>query len=274
MWYKPAMTEEAHADEGTAADGGGMKSLIRGLQTLEVISEHQPIGVGELARMLKLPKSTVQRTLVSLAQAGWLEPAGSERTRWELTHHVWTIGQRAGKSTLLRDVAMPLMRELGTTTAEAIHLAVPGGTQGVVTLDRVDSTQPVRVYNPLGATFPFHSCASGKAILAFWPQQRVDEVLSRPLAKMTDRTTVDPEALRLELDEVRERGYALNTAENRPGVCAIGCPIRGRDGYAVASISISMPQDRYDWRHVPKWGEQLIAAANKIESAWIESNAN
>jgi IclR family acetate operon transcriptional repressor len=166
------------------------------------------------------------------------------------------------------------MRELGTTTAEAIHLAVPGGTQGVVTLDRVDSTQPVRVYNPLGATFPFHSCASGKAILAFWPQQRVDEVLSRPLAKMTDRTTVDPEALRLELDEVRERGYALNTAENRPGVCAIGCPIRGRDGYAVASISISMPQDRYDWRHVPKWGEQLIAAANRIESAWIESNAN
>jgi hypothetical protein len=35
-----------------------------------------------------------------------------------------------------------------------------------------------------------------------------------------------------------------------------------------------MPQDRYDWRHVPKWGEQLIAAATKIENAWIESNAD
>jgi hypothetical protein len=35
-----------------------------------------------------------------------------------------------------------------------------------------------------------------------------------------------------------------------------------------------MPQDRYDWRHVPKWGVQLIAAATKIESAWIESGAN
>ncbi|WP_297544701.1 IclR family transcriptional regulator [Amycolatopsis sp.] len=266
--------EELRADDGTAADGGGMRSLLRGLQMLEVISEHQPIGVGELTKMLKLPKSTVQRTLVSLAQAGWLEPAGSERTRWELTQHVWMIGQRARKNTLLRDVAMPLMRELGATTAETIHLAVPGGTQGVVTLDRVDSTQPVRVYNPIGATFPFHSCASGKSILAFWPQQRVDEVLSRPLLKMTDRTTTDPEALRIELDEVRQRGYALNTAENRPGVCAIGCPILERDGYAVASVGISMPQDRYDWRHVPKWGEQLIAAAKKIESAWVSSNAN
>src|SRR3981189_1131083 len=142
MWYEIAMTEEGQADEGTAADSGGMRSLLRGLQMLEVVSEHQPIGVGELARMLKLPKSTVQRTLVSLAQAGWLEHAGSERTRWELTHHVWTIGQRAGKSTLPRDVAMPLMRELGATTAEAIHLAVPRGTHGAVTVERGDSTQP------------------------------------------------------------------------------------------------------------------------------------
>jgi hypothetical protein len=35
-----------------------------------------------------------------------------------------------------------------------------------------------------------------------------------------------------------------------------------------------MPQDRYDWRHVPKWGQQLIAVAARIEGAWIESDAN
>ncbi|WP_072805984.1 IclR family transcriptional regulator [Rhodococcoides yunnanense] len=241
-----------------------MRSLIRGLEVLEIISEHQPIGVSELTRMLKVPKSTVQRTLMSLAQAGWLQLAGSERTRWELTHHAWVIGQRAGKTASLREIALPVMRVLGESTAEAIHLGVPDGTQNVVTLERVDSTQAVRVYNPLGATFPFYSCSSGKAILAYWPESKVDEVLSRPMHKLTDRTTVDAAVLRAELLQVRERGYALNTAENRPGVCAIGAPILDRDGYAVAALCISIPQDRYDWRHVPQWGEELTASAAVI----------
>ncbi|MFE5706849.1 IclR family transcriptional regulator [Rhodococcus koreensis] len=255
------MTEESSA-------AGTQQSLTRGLKVLEVVAEHQPIGVADLARMLALPKSTVQRTLRALAQAGWLEVSDTGRARWMLTHHVWAIGQRAGKETNLREAALPHMRELGDATQETVYLSVPDGLTCMVVLERIDSTQPVRAYNRLGATMPFHSCSSGKAVLAFWPDDRVAEVLSRPLLAQTERTTTDRDAVLAELGEVRARGYALNTAENRPGVCALAAPILGRDGHAVGAICISMPQDRFDWRAVPRWGEIVVDTVRAVEKAW------
>ncbi|WP_234389948.1 helix-turn-helix domain-containing protein [Streptomyces sp. MMG1533] len=57
-----------------------MKSVTRSLRILEAVAQHQPVTVGELTKLFGLPKSTVQRTLVTLAEAGWLRanppPAG------------------------------------------------------------------------------------------------------------------------------------------------------------------------------------------------------
>ena len=47
-----------------------MKSVTRSLRILEAVAQHQPVTVGELTKLFGLPKSTVQRTLVTLAEAG------------------------------------------------------------------------------------------------------------------------------------------------------------------------------------------------------------
>ncbi|WP_425559978.1 helix-turn-helix domain-containing protein [Kitasatospora paranensis] len=67
------------------------------LSVLELVAEHQPAGVGELSRISGLPKSTVQRTLRALADAGWIRPVGREFTRWALTPRMVTIGRRAAR---------------------------------------------------------------------------------------------------------------------------------------------------------------------------------
>jgi DNA-binding IclR family transcriptional regulator len=44
---------------------------------------------------------------------------------------------------------------------------------------------------------------------------------------------------------VRQRGYAVNQEEWRSGVCAIAVPLRGERDAVVASLSLTMPTERF-----------------------------
>lgn len=245
----------------------GMQTLLRGLSILEAVGRHQPVGVTKLVRVLGLPKSTVQRTLWALGEAGWLESTG-EHTQWSLTARVWQLAQYAGWESDLRRVAQPHLNRLGEASQESVHFSVPDGTSHLVLLERVDSPQPVRTYLTVGAVMPLHACSSGKAILSTWPDDEVDKALSGTLEQPTPRSVVDPDAIRAELDDIRARGFAINFGESRPGVAAVGAPIKNLEGVAVAAVCISMPDSRFDPRLVDTWGPLVADTARAIEKSW------
>lgn len=239
-----------------------MKTVVRSLEVLEAVARRQPIGVGELSRALELPKSTVQRILVTLGGAGWLAGAG-DPVRWSVTDRVLAVARSVTREVDLREAALGSMRELGDATAETIHLSVPAET-GIVLIERIDSTQPVRVFNELGAWSPMHTTASGRVVLAFLPPERLDKLLERGLERLTEHTIVDPDELRAELRRVAELGYAVNVGQNRVGVCAVSAPIFDASGAPVASISISMPDTRFDPGRVGEWAKLVMRTADDI----------
>ncbi|MFD6105327.1 helix-turn-helix domain-containing protein, partial [Nocardia salmonicida] len=53
--------------------------------TSRMLAVLQPVGVADLARALDLPKSSVQRSLVTLHATGWIRPAAGTPTRWVVT---------------------------------------------------------------------------------------------------------------------------------------------------------------------------------------------
>lgn len=61
-----------------------MRSVRTTFRSLDAVADNQPIGVSELARRLELPKSTVQRSLATLVDLGWIRTDGSDITRWML----------------------------------------------------------------------------------------------------------------------------------------------------------------------------------------------
>ncbi|MFG2072367.1 IclR family transcriptional regulator [Nonomuraea maritima] len=212
-----------------------MQNVVTALRVLEEVSARQPVGVGELARELGLPKSTVQRSLRTLHDAGWIRPAGGEVTRWQVTSKLLQVARRTELG--LRDAAVPVMEELRQQTGETVHLMVPEG-EAVVLIERLETDKPLRIVLPLGIRLPLHASANGKAVLAH---------LDRPLDELpayTGTTIVDGEALRAELAAVRARGYADNRGEWRPDIAAVASAILGADGSPIASISISTPASR------------------------------
>jgi IclR family transcriptional regulator, acetate operon repressor len=241
-----------------------MKSVTRSLRILEAVAQHQPVTVGELTKIFGLPKSTVQRTLVTLAEAGWLRANRRDTTRWEIGVRVLAVRPAALQGSSLFAAAREPMIRLRDTVNETVHLSVPDALHGMVVVDRIDCDQAVRTFHSIGDTSPLHATAVGRAVLAHLPKQDVDEVIARGLTRFSDTTPTDPGELRAELDRIRTDGYASNRNQYRPGVCALAAPILDGGGTPLAAVGISMPESRYDVSRVPKLGHLVACTAVEI----------
>lgn len=243
-----------------------MQSVLRSFRVLEAVSQHQPIGVAALSRQLDLPTSTVQRILVTLAEAGWLRPTEGEMTRWTLTAQALIVGRRAVGEIGIREAAAGPMTMLRDLTQETIHLSVLDGTERTVLIDRVDCDRPVRTFNKLGSSGPLHVTSIGRSMLAAMRDEEIEQVIARGLDRLTGNTITDPDRLRASIAEIRELGYAVNIGENRANVCAIGAAVLGIGGRPVAGIAISMPDIRFDHRQVAHWGGLVSKAATEVSA--------
>jgi IclR family acetate operon transcriptional repressor len=228
-----------------------VQSASRVLATFEALAEHQPIGVGALARILDFDKGGVQRALITLADAGWIERVGGG-ARWELTSHVLVLTQRRSG---LRQRARATLEALRDETQETVILNVPEGGQ-IVVLDVVESNQLVRTSPKVGFAVPAPGSAGGQAILAHLPDAEVALYVGGP-----------PDAgLVARLAEVRQRGWALNAGEVTPGARAVSAPILDADHRAIASVVLSAPADRMPGEVQEALGPLVVAAARRLSS--------
>jgi IclR family acetate operon transcriptional repressor len=241
-----------------------MKSVTRSLRILEAVAQMQPVTVGELAKHFELPKSTVQRTLVTLHEAGWLRASRGDTTRWEIGARVLAVRPAALQGASLFAAAREPMVKLRDAVNETIHLSVPDGLQGMVVVDRVDCDRAVRTFHQIGDTSPLHATAAGRAVLAHLRAGEVNEVVKRGLDSYGEATTTDPGVLRAELDQVRRDGYALNRNQYRADVCAIAAPILEADGTPLAAVAVSMPDSRFDPAGLPELGRLVADTAAEI----------
>ncbi|MEU3059425.1 IclR family transcriptional regulator [Streptomyces subrutilus] len=243
-----------------------MQSVLNALRVLEEVAARQPIGVADLARAMELPKSTVQRALLTLHTAGWIRPASGTPTRWLVSTKALHVGRQATGELGLRDIAVPVMEELRRRTDETVHLAVPEGGN-IVLIERLETSKPVRIILPLGQNLPAHASANGKALLAAGPAETVERYIADGLARFTDTSIVDPAGLRAELAEIRLRGYATNAGEWRDDVSAVAAAVVSETGAPVASISINVPTSRMTARSQVAFGAALREAAATVGAA-------
>ncbi|WP_208780879.1 IclR family transcriptional regulator [Streptomyces griseorubiginosus] len=242
-----------------------MRSVTTALQVLEAVAVNQPIGLSALTRTLGLPKSTVQRSLATLAEAGWIEQqAGSGR--WQVGVRAFVVGSAVSARGGLRPAALPTMRDLGAEVGETVHLMVPAGRE-VVLVERVDSPQPVRAVAPLGARGALHATSNGKAVLAALSHEEVDAYIAGGLHAVTPHTITDPDRLRAELRGISEAGFAICREEVEEGVVSVAAAIRPGRGRPIASLSISGPKGRMLPELLTPYGEKVRLAAEAVAVA-------
>ena len=241
-----------------------MESVKFALRIFELLAERGELGVSELARLTGRPKTTVQRGLTTLHEAGWLRPGGSEMRRtWAPSARLTSLGRGLDSAPRLRRAALPLMYALRNATGETVHLMLREGDE-VVLIERLDSPQALRTVRPLGARAPLHAAANGKAILASLPKETQEQYLLGPLPPWTPRTLTSPEDLLRDLDKVRSRGYAFSDGEQDIDVRAVAAAVLDAEGHPVGSLSVSCPASRLTDELIEPYGAQLAEAAQAI----------
>ena len=242
---------------------GGTEATSRVADVLLMFTEGpSSLGVTRIARELGLSKAVVHRILQSLAgrEMVALDPATRE---YRLGPAVAALGARALRDSDLRSAALPLLRRLRDELGETATLStpVPGGR---AYLDQVIGTHEITMSVELGRRFPLHAGSSGKCMLAFLEPAELDAVLAGPLEALTRSTIAEPDALRVELAGIRERGFAASAGERQPDAGSVAAPVFGLSGDVLGAISVCGPRFRVTDEFVATIAPRVVAAAARI----------
>jgi IclR family acetate operon transcriptional repressor len=222
--------------------------------------------VGELTPLLGLPKSTVQRSLETLAEAGWLRQVDGDLTRWALTSRAQSVVLRSGGEVDLRECAIAPMRRLRDAAGETAHLFVPTGSYQVVVIERVDCRRSIRTVIPLGTVFPMVASSAGIAMLARGPDDQVDAAIEQATRAADAPASEDLGKVRDQVAAVHTKGYSCRLGWDRD-VMGIGAAIMDHRGEATAGVSVSIPLSRFQYSNEAEWGREVTEAAAAIGQA-------
>jgi IclR family transcriptional regulator, acetate operon repressor len=240
-----------------------MDSVKSVLRIIEAIATSPEIGVSDLARQLQQPKTTVQRGLMTLHEAGWIRPTNEPRRRWKITSKLFMLSRSAETEARLRRAALPIMQSLRDETQETTHLMVRE-ERHLILIERVDSPLALRTVRDLGSRSPLHTSANGKAFLAHLTAREQEDYLSGKLSALTENSKTDPDVIRKDLAQIRKLGYATNVGELDLHVHAVAAPVVNQEGRPIAALSISCPSTRLPVDKMPFFGEKVIAAARTV----------
>ena len=225
------------------------------------------LSLGSLARRSGLPLTTTHRLVEELLRHGLLErdPAGDLRPGLRM----WELASRASRALTLREACLPFMEDLQATVRQHVTLAV---------LDRGTALYVERLSSPaspldaahIAQRMPLHASSSGLVLLAFSEPAVQDAALAGALERVTPETVVDPDALRRQLADIRQKGFAAPPGIGRSEWIGVAVPVfgpaesgRGRRIAAAANCILA----RADAELVPRVVPALTTAARGMSRA-------
>ncbi|MFB9686786.1 IclR family transcriptional regulator [Amycolatopsis plumensis] len=222
----------------------GIQVIARAAQMLRTVRQ-APGGLtqAELAEKLGLPRSTIHRILSALEEEELVAGSGGPRGRYRIGPEITRLASAAYRDIV--GLVHPLLVELSGRLSETVDLSMLDGSQ-ITFIDQVDAPHRLRAVSAVGESFPLHSCAPGKALLATLPPGRVRELLPARLPASTAHTLTSLDELRAQLDQIRTTGIAFDYEEQNDGICAAGIAIE-LGGLAMA-VSVPMPTQRFHGR--------------------------
>src|SRR5579875_3664120 len=231
-----ARARSAGPDPGARA--GGIQVISRAGQILRALAgEREGLSLSQLALRVGLPRSTVHRIVAALESEG-LAASASPSGRYRLGIELVRLARSQHGD--LRAQVHPLLQRLSREVNETVDLSILIGDRASF-IDQIAAPHRLRAVSAIGASFPAHGTANGKALLA----AQVESLLPERLEALTPNTITSRGRLIQELGAVRRLGYAVDHEEHTLGISAIGAVVCDPLG-AVAAISIPVPTQRFE----------------------------
>ena len=212
-----------------------MRNVLTALDVLEGVAHLQPVGLSALARALGIPKTTVQRCLVTLAEAGWVQIAPNrDGAKWEVASKPFVVAVSAASRMDLPDVGMRHLQALARESRCGARLSIRDGDE-IATVGHVGREG----FSATGSRELLHSGLDGAVIMAYAPPGELDEYLQRH--RDIGHLSLQPDDLRRSHDLIRRHGFGTSSDAALPST-TIAAAIRLGVGWPVGSISITVAE--------------------------------
>jgi len=243
---------------------GILLSLRRGLRVLEAIAISNGAATArELSRETGIKIGTCYHILRTLEDEGYVVRLPGSRfglgSRVAFLHDHFRA--HLSPPPELLDILTQLHAEVGETTY------ISGWYGDNIVLQRyLEGTNAVHVRSlEIGYSGFAHARASGKAILAFLPEERVRAyLLAHPMSRRTASTITDVDQFIAHLRHIARQGYAVDLEEFADGVCCVSAPIFDRSEFPTGAYTVSLPANRFQ--------ERGIDLANAVKRAAIQAS--
>ncbi|MDT5067548.1 MAG: hypothetical protein QOK02_3703 [Mycobacterium sp.] len=230
-------------------------SKIRGI--LDAFSLANPaLTLGELRSATGYPTSTVQRLVANLVAEGFLDRDG-DRYRIGATMAYWAAPASRGIDRLR--AVTPALQELRALTGETACFFVREGLFRVCVAIE-ETSHAIRREMHVGKVVALQAGSAGRVLMA-WDDEALCAVLDGPLESFTERSVVDPEVLRADVERVRRDGWSYTEGERDEGAAGLSAPVFDAAARLVGAMTISGPTSRVTRERAQSWADELVRSA-------------
>lgn len=246
-----------------AKSGHDTGTLGKAIDVLDVIaSTQEPLRFRDLAQRVEQPRGTLHRQVTNLIEEGLLQVNADQS--YSLGMRLLQFAAQSWSQNSFRALAEPHLKSLHQLTGETVHLGILKDAD-VIYLDKVESTQAVRMHSQVGNASPCYCTGVGKAGLASLPRDEAEALIETlNFHRFTEHTLKDGAALLAELDTINATGNAYDREEHETGIHCVAAPIFNANRSLVGGISVTAPCYRIPMDQLEKWAADVRDTAQAI----------
>ena len=246
---------------GESAGPAGIQVIARAAKVLRALeSRPEGLSLAEIAQEIGLARSTVQRIVAALAAEEFVteaKPGRGVRIGAGLARIAASLGSN------IEEILRPHLQALCEEVGETVDLSVLSGGSAIF-IAQVPGRQRLVAVSAVGARFPLHCTANGKAILSCFSKPDAVALIEKSLAEHPDHPLAEAGRLLKEIETTRRTHLAWDIGAHTDGISAVGAAMLDVFGRPFA-ISIPGPSQRFASER-DALSCALIACREKVKS--------
>ena len=201
--------------------------------------ETDGLSLGQIAKRVDLPRSTVQRIVSALSQEGFISTEKGDKGI-QLGPAIHNLAHASGS--MIKERLRPVMRRISERTGETVDLAVLEGNR-MRFIDQIVGQHRLRTVSSIGEAFPLTTTANGKAALACLDPAEATRLITAELVEHPDNARPMADILK-DIEAIRAGQLAQDIDEHTDGVSALGYAERDQNG-EIYAVSVPVPSSRF-----------------------------
>jgi DNA-binding IclR family transcriptional regulator len=218
------------------------RSIDRAIQLFECLhAARQPLAVGEIARRLQAPRSTIYDIVNRFTDAGILEVSDLDGRIYFGTTLYFYAADYLGANALLRRARDEVDR-LAVLTGETTSYCVLQGDKYSIAYMR-SGTRFAGATSEVGVRLPVPWTASGRLLLASMSADAIRDLIPPEDFILPDGRRLDFEVFLADIAKADKEGYCITSNIVDSIATCLAVPIRDRRGAAVATLCFVVRTD-------------------------------